>query len=208
MGTVLALSDSISTTAITTRVQTAASHLDSLHQQITDLRERKRLAENARKQRPYPNLQIGCYVLVARRPPGLPEKAALQWTGPHKVVDLPSPHLVTTEHLVTNDTRIAHIQRVRLYCDASLNVTTSLRDQVQHDDFGTYLIDSFLAWREHRNQWEILVHWLGFDAADDSWEPLHALLVEVPQQLIQWLQSCLPDPTAELLLSLCENPPS
>ena len=143
------------------------------------------------------NGDVGDYVLVARRPPGQPEKAALQWTGPHRVRLVPSAHLVETEHLVTGDTRVVHIQRVRLYADQHLHITTELRAQVEHDELGTYVVANFVAWREHNQQWQLFVHWQGFDHEDDTWEDLSVLYEEVPGQVLAFLNARLPHPGAE-----------
>jgi len=76
-------------------------------------------------------------------------------------------------------TALHHISRFKFYAEAHRGPTAELKQHaVAHQD--TFLVDSFLECRQVNNQWEILVHWQGFERAEATWEPLTALQTDVP----------------------------
>ena len=79
---------------------------------------------------------------------------------------------------------------MKLYVDAEFLVTEDVRNQAAYDD--VIHIEDIIDWRENDDgDLELRVRWLGFTAAEDSWEPvarLHEdqeLLVERYLQRIQ-----------------------
>ena len=83
--------------------------------------------------------------------------------------------------LVHGRLALRHAQMLKPYDDKELDVSTQLREQLQHDDGTSFKVQHIVSWRkQHRQQVELLVRWLGFDEATDSWQPFAGLAEDVP----------------------------
>ena len=146
---------------------------------------RVRAARDAGK---VPQFSIGEFVLITAAVPR--SKLRVKWLGPLRVVSTVNEWVYVLEDVVSGKHRTVHVQRMKLYADADFLVTEDVRNQAAYDDV-TH-IEDIIDWRENDDgDLELRVRWLGFTAAEDSWEPvarLHEdqeLLVERYLQRIQ-----------------------
>jgi hypothetical protein len=96
-----------------------------------------------------------------------------------------------------------HTSRLRKYADSLLNVTADLKEQVAHDALEFYP-DKIVGWREaDEGRLELKVRWLGFDASDDSWEPVAQFYEDAPTKVRRYAQRMRR--TAPGLLELINN---
>ena len=162
--------------------------------------ERTRRRDEARKVRDI-DFDIGDYVLVyvTRQR----NKLRVKWTGPFRVVDTINPAVYICENLVTGSRSPVHTSRLRKYADSLLNVTADLKEQVAHDALEFYP-DKIVGWREaDEGRLELKVRWLGFDASDDSWEPVAQFYEDAPTMVRRYAQRMRR--TAPGLLELINN---
>jgi len=126
--------------------------------------------------------KYGSRVLVTSRPyassPGRSKKVEARWFGPFKVLE----HLPDTENYKLNLAPRMAIQKPYFH-------VSSLKEyrENDHDRFKSRRMDKpapilinnaeesqagqILNYRRQNNSHEFLVHWKGYEPADDSWEP-------------------------------------
>jgi hypothetical protein len=168
-------------------IQELETSLEQLHKKVTTVSTaRNAKSRAASKQFPFPNFDLGDFVLVGRLL-ARPNKLALEWTGPCRVVGVHSHWLYDVQTLYEPmTTTLHHISRLKFYCESSrASVEDLVQHAVAHQDL--FLIDSLLECRNSDNQWEILVQWKGFALEEATWEPLAVLQADVPALLQQAL---------------------
>ena len=176
----------LSTAAIRKHTAEVAAALEGIHRTIDRARQ-DRQCQNAKSRSKisrHHNFIVGDYVLVARvQKAG--DKLKARWTGPHRIVQTVSDHVVMVEDIVNDRrTREVHTQRVRPYADSLLNVTETIKRHAERSDGQVLLgVDRLLKVRENENtnDIEILVAWQGFEEAEFSWEPAVNILEDVPK---------------------------
>jgi hypothetical protein len=155
--------------------------MDLMHKEVVQKTKRKNERERQRQlgKSSLPNLDVGDFVLVGRAVE-VPNKLALQWRGPCRVVRAVSKWVFEVQDLFAPfKTSVAHVSRLQFYADAQRGHMTDLVEYaVAHQDF--FLVETLLECRQANGQWEILVKWLGFDVVEATWEPLEVLLTDVP----------------------------
>ena len=135
-----------------------------------------------------PQFAIGEFVLVQCPIPR--NKLKLKWLGPYKVVDTVSEWIYILEDIVTLKRSTVHVQRIRFYHDASFEVTEDVRNQAQYDGILEFTLEELVDWRESdAGTLEIRVRWLGFEANEDTWEPVERLQEDVPVVLHRYLRT-------------------
>ncbi|GAB9476895.1 hypothetical protein Gpo141_00013953 [Globisporangium polare] len=122
---------------------------------------------------------VGNYILRSRvderKGPG---KLIATWIGPYKVVEA-LKYAFMVEHLLSKER--VHASRLKLYHDATLNMTRKLGEHVAAPDMllGVDTIYEHRYNEEMQNQ-KLKVKWLGFEDIEDSWEPLDSVAADVP----------------------------
>ena len=158
--------------------------LQSFHVQTEIARERRTRARREAQGRVKVDFALGDFVLVAATQPG---KLQPFWQGPFRVVDTVSDWVYVVESLGTGRSKEVHCARIMLYAEKDLGVTANLRLAAEHDEVP--LVDHFVAHRAGpAGNFEILVRWLGFEEANDTWEPLHRLLEDVPAMIRSYVK--------------------
>ena len=176
-----------------------------LHEKLTAVSaERTAVSRSSSKSPPFPNFDVGDFVLVGRVL-ARPNKLALEWLGPCRIVQARSHWLYEVQTLfepVTTTTH--HISRLKLYAEASRAKIDDLRRHaVAHQD--VFLVDRLLECRPRNSSFEILVQWQGFDRAESTWEPLEALQADVPN-LVTTALTTLPHPSFQDLKTFLAGP--
>ena len=134
--------------------------------------------------------EIGDYVLWSRVDRKGPSgKLYATWTGPHQIVDSKSSHVFFLKHLVKGHVFPAHVSRMDFFSDEKLQITEDLCNLVskQGEELDISRIDD-LRWNGGQKQFEFLVFWDGFGAAEATWEPLQSLFPQVPVLVLQFLK--------------------
>jgi transposase InsO family protein len=126
---------------------------------------------------PHADFDVGDFVLAARMNP---DKLSARWLGPYRVSRVVDDWTFEVEDLVRGVRLLRHARMLMPYSDRTLGVNEDLRQQIQHDDSHSYLVDSIVDWRETNGKFELLVRWLGFDPESDTWEPLDVLMADTP----------------------------
>ncbi|GMG15436.1 unnamed protein product [Phytophthora fragariaefolia] len=105
----------------------------------------------------------------------------VKWCGPAQITKAVSAWIFTVKNLITGDDREVHASRLKVYSDATLNVTKELLHHIVHNSEGhvvAQILDSRYSYAEKR--FELLVNSRGLSSAKDSWEPAVTLLEDVP----------------------------
>ena len=156
-----------------------SARLQELHQSlVTAQSEQQGRNQSRRKYKgaKLPTFDVGTFVLMGRRV-GNQEKLMLRWQGPYEVVDVPSPLIRGIRILGKPDSDLItiHVSRIRMFADSKLNVTDTLVESAQHDA-RAFEVKDVVGHRVESGELELLVHWLGFSAADRTYEPIDKLL--------------------------------
>jgi hypothetical protein len=172
------------------------SSLSQMHRQTLDLRNQAHFRANRRRPAPLANFSTGDFVLFSTHVPKA--KLSLKWQGPARVIECRSEHIYLIENLITLERFECHAQRLRFYCDASLNLTQDLKDQIAFDSNG-YEVEAILAAKQVQRIWKLLVRWRGLSTDHDSWEPLAAMKKDIPVHLKALIKSSSLPESATLL---------
>jgi hypothetical protein len=171
----------LSTDAAQEYLAQVRTSLDSIHSKVAvagaNRRAANRKAAEKRGVAPHAGFDIGDFVLVARTNP---DKLTVRWLGPSRISRVIDNWTFEVEDLVRGERLFRHARMLRPYSDSQLEVNEDLRQQLQHDDKFSYLVESITGWRERNGTFELSVRWLGFDPDSDSWEPLEVILADVP----------------------------
>ena len=154
-----------------------SARLQELHQSLVKAQAKQQERNQRRhKDAKLPAFEIGTYVLLGRRVDN-PEKLMLRWQGPYEIIDVPSPLIRGIRILGKPDSDLitVHVSRIRMFADSKLNVTDTLIESTQHDA-RAFEVKDIVGHRIEDGKLELLVHWLGFSAADRSYEPISKLL--------------------------------
>jgi len=151
----------------------------------------------------------GSRVLVRGRPytssPGRSKKLEPRWFGPFKVLE----HLPDTDnyklHLPPRMARqkpYFHVSSLKEYRENDPDRFKSRRMDkpapILIDNAEEWEADQILDYRRQNNRHEFLVHWKGYERADDSWEPIENL--DHSLELIQeyWDDNHPAEPTPQI----------
>jgi hypothetical protein len=90
--------------------------------------------------------------------------------GPQRVVHARSDYVYDVEDLITKKGSSVHATRLPFYHDSSLGETAELRAHVSHQQ-QSYDVRAFrdLRYDAEQREYFVLVSWLGFDEADNTW---------------------------------------
>jgi uncharacterized membrane protein YgcG len=144
-----------------------------------------------RRQQPA-QFQIGDFVLVLCMIPR--NKLRARWLGPSRVVDTVNSNVYVIEDLLTSKQTTVHAQRLKPFAEADFEVTEDVRNSIAYDS--QFYVDDILDWREDdTGSIELRVRWLGFEASEDTWEPVERLHEDVPTLVTRFLRNI----TAECL---------
>ena len=139
----------------------------------------------ARAKGKVPQFQIGEFVLVAA--PVARAKFRVKWISPYRILDTLNDYVYVVEDVVTSRCKSVHVQRLRLFAEASFQMTEDIRNQAAYDD-QTHL-ESIVDWRETDDALlELRVRWLGFTPAEDTWEPIDRLHEDQPELVERFLR--------------------
>ena len=117
-------------------------------------------------------------------------KLALRWNGPFQIIDTVSD-FVFKLRLIGNKkgkVHVAHVTRMKRFAGPELQATAELVTAAQHTSH-TFEVEAFVDWRLHDNEVHLLVHWLGWDICDRTWEPARSLYEDVPNMVINYLKA-------------------
>jgi len=155
-------------------------------------------------------LKNGSRVPVRGRPytssPGRSKKLEPRWFGPFKVLE----HLPDTDnyklHLpprMVHQKPYFHVSSLKEYRENDLDRFKSYRmDKPAHiliDNAEEWEVEQILDYHRQNNRHEFLVHWKGYERADDSWEPIENL--DHSLELIQeyWDTNNPAEPTPQII---------
>jgi len=99
-----------------------------------------------------------------------------------------SEFVYVVEDILTQKRTCVHVSRLKRYADGDLNITVDVRDQVAYDEQGL-CVEEILRWKNTTAGIVLLVRWLGFSEADDTWEPLQTLYVDIPEMICDFAKS-------------------
>ncbi|KAF0728716.1 hypothetical protein AaE_009428 [Aphanomyces astaci] len=126
------------------------------------------------------NVTEGDYVLWSRVDERYHPKLLVTWVGPYRVKSV-GEFSVVLEHLLTHEEREAHTSRVKMYAEASFEVTEEILEHVSEQ--GIILKVKSIAGHKFVpdvSDFMLEVFWQGFEDIESSWEPLKKLMRECP----------------------------
>ena len=178
------------------RIRQVVDAVDKMHKSVA--KSRSKVRENAVRRhnarthvRPV-NFEVGDFVLVARQDMADGHKLRVVWQGPRRVVRADSDQVYECEDLISGESNLFHINRLKFYADAQLDVTESLLDVVDNNEPHLQHVERLLDIRFNRAQerYEVKVQWRGFDYEAPTWEPLVTMAEDVPALLAKFLTRC------------------
>jgi hypothetical protein len=136
-----------------------------------------------------PNLEIGDFVLVARKVSHAADKLTLRWLGPRRIVKVLSDSVFSVEDLRYGEVQDVHATRLRYYADNKLDADADLLDQIAHNEQG-YPVAGFkeLTYSNEDKCFLLRVSWHGFKEVDDTYEFLVAMMADVPSKVSAYLE--------------------
>ena len=150
-----------------------------------------------------PHINIGDLVLVAQAVPQ--NKLAMRWTGPHVVTDAINQYVFAVEPVLPAPQRrktiLAHIVRIRRFSNAALG-TAADREQIEAaalNDFPAHFVQRIITHRMNNITLQLLVRWLGFDRAGDTWQDAADIAASVPDIVEDYLRNNPDDDTDRFL---------
>lgn len=162
--------------------------LHAMHREVVETKDARRLRNKARSVGTECNFTEGDFVLWSRIDSRLANnKLLVRWVGSFEVTEA-LPHSFMVRHLVTNKTDNVHGSRLKFFADSSLDVTEELLAHVGNQ--GMVLeIEQFKDHRfiKSRNEWQLLVSWVGLQVEEDSWESLRTMTAEVPVKVNEYV---------------------
>jgi len=176
----------MSSSFIETTLSDLQDHLMVIHHDVEVMTEqqRERHRKLASKNRLKVNFQVGDYVLIAKNVTKSNSKLYLTWKGPFHILSSRNGYVFKVADIVTQETRIVHGERMKLYADSSLDVTEPIKLQKSFDD-ESFIIEKVLDVKDDC----CFIKWLGFTEAENSWEPLEVILSDAPLLLKQHQES-------------------
>lgn len=169
--------------------------IDLIHKTVSARRTRRRedaiRQHNAQTHIKEINFEIGDFVMVAKRQKHDGHKLRVVWNGPRQVVKAVSDLVYECEDLVNGDIQEVHANRLKLYCDSTLNVSQDLLDTIDHNEVHYNIVEHLLDLRFNADTgiYEIQVQWRGFEEEEPTWEPVNVLQEDVPDRLAQFFQN-------------------
>ncbi|KAF0683199.1 Aste57867_24731 [Aphanomyces stellatus] len=155
--------------------------LRELHKEICDSNEARQVKAFGRTlDYNAINAEVGDYVLWSRVDEVRYPKLLVTWIGPYKVVEV-NEYSAKIEHLATNEQRDAHTSRLKMYADASFNITEEILEHVSNQ--GVLLkVERITATKFDKASGGFLmqVYWGGFEDIEASWEPMKQLAQDCP----------------------------
>ena len=160
--------------------------LDNMHKEVSGILSETRAKAVDRHNRkthirPY-SPTVGDYVVVARTR-GARTKMSCNWIGPRRVTRILSDFTVEIEHLLTEETSVVHVSRIKPYADSLVGTPVEMSDIAEFTDRVWFTVDKIKDLRETSDRFEVLVAWKGLTSAGDSWEPLTNMYEDVPTKV-------------------------
>ncbi|KAF0717166.1 hypothetical protein As57867_002454, partial [Aphanomyces stellatus] len=122
----------------------AKRHLESLHKEIRDARQKKTWRDIAKQNNRRVDLEVqeGDYVLWSRVDERKYPKLAVTWLGPYRVTEVLDCSCMI-EHLLSHEVREAHNSRLKLYAESSYMVDPRTHLRARNDALRQAKLDQF-----------------------------------------------------------------
>ena len=188
-------------------IQTITKHVEALRKTIHEIHSKVRRSKAVKKKQNNKGraplataiLHVGDYVLLARK---TAKKSKLQcnWTGPYVALRPITEFIWELKSLDGSITVEAHVQRIRRYSDASLNVTESLVTAAKSEQ-EEFELEKFVGWRvdKTRDRVELLCRWKGFSSEWDTYEVIKThlwLIKNIRSDILDYLHKVTSDTAA------------
>ena len=167
-------------------VRRLRADLEMIHKKVVKKRDKRRKSNQRQNTGRDVQFIAGDWVLVAkvRRLPG--DKLEATWKGPMRVIKHCSKYVYEIENPLTQERVQRHVQRLRIYAEADLELTNMLKDHRQHAE-QRLEVEAIreLRYEEVTKQLELKVQWRGLEA---TWEPAQQIVEDVPQLVKRFLE--------------------
>lgn len=167
-------------------IQDLHSALDKMHKEVDETlsNERRKAIErhNAKTHIRPCTISIGDYVVVARYH-GPRTKMSANWVGPRRVIQVMSDFTFKVEHLVSQETEVVHVSRIKHYADALIGSKVQMEKLAERTDKIWYSVDDIKDVKKRNDEFQVLVSWKGLSSKGDTWEPLQAMFEDVPSKV-------------------------
>ncbi|OQR83686.1 hypothetical protein ACHHYP_14408 [Achlya hypogyna] len=171
--------------------------LRKMHKEVVEAADRCRANARGRRAKKkhvqLPKFALGDFVLVGRVAQA-PNKLSLHWTGPCRIVTVVNDYLFEVQQLVEPYAISKHhASRLQMYHEGGRDITVDLVEHIAFGDDGFY-VDKLEDARSINGTWQVLVHWMGLEAAEASWEPALDIYADVPVLFRRWVRSAAAPP--------------
>ncbi|ETP28616.1 hypothetical protein F442_22109, partial [Phytophthora nicotianae P10297] len=154
--------------------------VQEMHRQMKDQRAKKTLLnQKQRRGEQLVNFSVGDYVLKSRVDEKVGNKLLVTWIGPF-VITRADSHSFRVRNLISGKESDVHASRLKFYADKSLNVNEELLEHVASQGI-VLKVDGIRdhRWNDRIKDYELLMHWHGLGAIEDSWEPMKSVRKDV-----------------------------
>jgi hypothetical protein len=179
------VSEQVEVSYVLEQAKQLQASIEGMHRDVVPDEERSHVKDKLHTQ--YVNWELGDFVLVARVSKAARNKLVANWRGPMKVVDTVNEWVYRVKDIITGHEMVVHAERLRYYSDAMLSITQPLKEIMAHDGAG-FIVKQFGGVRYHSGEWQVLVHWLGFEDDEASWEPFMKVYQDVPKKVASYLR--------------------
>ena len=166
--------------------------LDKMDQKVFRLleRERQKNREKINRKITASNLQYqpGEYVLVSSKGTSRRRnKLKLYWTGPWIITGVPGHNIYEVRDPLGN-AKTVHSSRVSFYDGKEFQVTEEIK-MVYTYNRGIFEVADLIGLRANGQDFELTVHWKGFELSGSTWEKIDELYQDIPTRIVEYLSN-------------------
>ncbi|CAN0390861.1 unnamed protein product, partial [Discosporangium mesarthrocarpum] len=93
--------------------------------------------------------------------------------SPWRVVAVETAHVYQVQNIILGDVHDVHISRLRFYSDKELELSRDLKKTFQYTHIqGGFEMSAIVRLCKEVDEYEVLVHWCGFNTDGSTLEPL------------------------------------
>ena len=110
----------------------------------------------------------------------------MKWSGPFEVVKKDSDFKRTVKNIVDGTEKTLHTALLKDWTNVLNEDISTLREQAGYSAEG-FEIEKVEQHNKKQGQIWVLVKWLGFDEAENSWEPLQTIYAANPEAVNKYM---------------------
>jgi len=115
-------------------------------------------------------------------------KLAQIWAGPYEITDTVSPFVYEVRLMGDHKKVLSHVNRIKRLSGPELRQSATLISSALHSA-QRFEVEYITGWKMNDNDIQLQVHWRGWQECDRTWENAVSLHEDVPDIVINYLQT-------------------